>query len=359
MNCCSHCFFDASLKQMIESSGGNQGNCDFCGTKGTTVVSCASLSVIFGELFELYTPHPSALASLKIDTGVLLYEHLLAYWPNLFNIKLLELKIVKFLVDQIGRAGDQYDQALFEQPVEFSFLVNDTPEEVEGLELAWESFADDIKYHNRFFVNEKVDTELLESIFERLVLSIPAGTDFFRARLSSALLPAEEMGKPPATLTTAGRANPVGIPYLYLCNDLKTTLYETRIALHETVSVARFINTEPINMVSLKKIDSLGPFEILDKQFSLGEFITYRPYLKKLESELSKPVRKQDVHLDYLPTQFLCEFFKSMGFEAVEYKSSMNPSGSNLALFNDRKVRCEEVRFYQVNDLNYNWAELA
>jgi len=343
---------------MIERSGGNQGNCDFCGTTNTTIVSCGSLSVIFAELFDLYTPHPTAIASLKVDAPTLLHEHLLTYWPNLFNPTTLEPKIVKFLVDQIGRGGDQYDQALFEQPVEFAFVVNGRDEDAAGLELAWESFADDIKYHNRFFVNEKVDTELLESIFERLVLAIPASTEFFRARLSSAILSPDEMGKPPALLTTAGRANPVGIPYLYLCNDLKTTLYETRIALHETVSVARFTNTEPINMVSLKKIDSLGPFEVMDKQFSLDEFITYRPYLKKLESELSKPVRKQYVHLDYLPTQYLCEFCKSMGFDAVEYKSSMNPSGSNLALFNDRKVRCEEVKFYQVNDLNYNWSEL-
>ncbi|MBS1528746.1 MAG: RES family NAD+ phosphorylase [Bacteroidetes bacterium] len=172
-------------------------------------------------------------------------------------------------------------------------------------------------------------------------------------------MPPEQMGKPPAAAASAGRANPVGIPYLYLCNDLKTTLYETRIALHETLSVGKFISTEPINMVSLKKIESLGPFEVIKKQFTLDEFIEYRPYLQKLESELSKPVRKQDIHLDYLPTQFLCEFCKSIGFDAVEYRSSMNPEGSNLALFSDRKVRCTEVRFYQVDNLTYDWNEIA
>jgi len=60
-----------------------------------------------------------------------------------------------------------------------------------------------------------------------------------------------------------------------------------------------------------------------------------------------------------LPTQFLCEFCKSIGFDAVEYKSSMNPDGSNLALFSDRKVHCDEVKFYQVNSLIYNWDELV
>jgi hypothetical protein len=251
-----------------------------------------------------------------------------------------------------------YTEELFEKPVEFTLFVDDLNEQVNKLELVWESFADDIKYHNRFFVNEQVDTELLQSIFERLAVVIPPNTEFFRARLSPKALPPEDMGKPPAILATAGRANPVGIPYLYLCNDLKTTLYETRIALHETVNVAKFISTEPINLVSLKKIASLGPFEVIDKQFTLSEFISYRSYLQKLETELSKPVRKQDVHLDYLPTQFLCEFCKSIGFDAVEYKSSMNQNGSNFALFSDRKVICKGVKFYQVNDLSYEWSEL-
>jgi hypothetical protein len=166
------------------------------------------------------------------------------------------------------------------------------------------------------------------------------------------------MGKPPITKATGGRANPVGIPYLYLSNDFKTTLYETRISLHETLSIGRFISNAPISLVSLKNIDNLGPFEIQNKNFTLEEFISYRPYLQRLGSELSKPVRKQDVHLDYLPTQFLCEFFKSIGFDAVEYKSAMNPDGSNIALFNDGKVECVETKLYKVNSLTYLWNEL-
>jgi hypothetical protein len=42
----------------------------------------------------------------------------------------------------------------------------------------------------------------------------------------------------------------------------------------------------------------------------------------------------------------------------VEYKSAMNPEGSNIALFNDKKVECVEAKFYQVNSLKYNWDEL-
>ncbi|MFI5163387.1 MAG: RES family NAD+ phosphorylase [Sphingobacteriales bacterium] len=347
------------LQAIIDGFGNALGTCDFCGTSNTGLVSCEYLSPFFEPLFELYVPHPTSEISMRIDQPFLLYEHLTAYWPSLFNMDALDGKLIKFLVDQIGKGGEIYTHELFEQPVEFGYIVNALATDVDSLELKWESFADDIKYHNRFFVSKKLDTELLQSIFERLVVTIPSGAEFYRARISETVLSQDEMGKPRLASATAGRANPVGIPYLYLCNDLKTTLYETRVALHETLTVGKFTSTEPISMVSLRKVDGFGPFEIQNKQFTLDEFIQYRPYLQKLESELSKPVRKQDVHLDYLPTQFLCEFCKSIGFDAVEYKSSMNPLGSNLALFSDRKVYCSDVKFYKVNSLIYNWDELT
>lgn len=77
---------------------------------------------------------------------------------------------------------------------------------------------------------------------------------------------------------------------------------------HEGVFIGKFVLTEPLNVVSLKNIANFGPFEIMDQSFVTDEFIRFRPYLQKLENEFSKPVRKQDVHLDDLPTQFLCEY---------------------------------------------------
>ena len=75
-----------------------------------------------------------------------------------------------------------------------------------------------------------------------------------------------------------------------------------------------------------------------------------------MEDELSRPVRKQDVHLDYLPTQFLCEFVKSKEFDAIEYRSSMNADGYNLAIFNDDKLECVDAKFYSVRSLKYQYS---
>lgn len=80
-----------------------------------------------------------------------------------------------------------------------------------------------------------------------------------------------------------------------------------------------------------------------------------RPYLLKLEEELSKPLRKQDVNLDYLPTQYLCEFIKSLGFDGVEYRSAMAEGGYNIAVFNDNNLECISARFYEVKGVKYEW----
>lgn len=320
------------------------------------IISCEELSATFDQLFELYANHPDASRSLGADRSTLLHEHLVTYWNKLFNHELLKSKDIKHLVNQLGRGSTIYIAELFEEPVEYEFLISTETMPAENLQLKWESFCKEIKETNRFFLSEVIDTDTLDSIFGRLVVTYPTGSVFYRARISEGPLAIDQLGKPPAVSATPGRANPVGIPYLYVSESEETTLYETRIALHEGVTIGKFVAREPINLVSLKSISNYGPFEILDRGFTLEEFIQYRPYLQKLGDELSKPVRKLDVNLDYLPTQYLCEYIKSkLGFDAVEYKSAMNNEGYNLAIFNDAKLECVESNFYHVTRLKYDW----
>lgn len=330
------------------------GNCDFCESKNVALVKCEELEEDFDELFALYTTTLEPSKSLDSSKNYPIHEHLSAYWDKLFNSQVLKEKEIKLLLNEIGKKGIFFSEQYLEKPVELLALVTgDNPATDYG--IRWESFSREIKEKNRFFLSEKIDTDELQSIFERLSITYPKGHEFYRARISEELLPMKELGKPPQKSATPGRANPVGIPYLYVSDTAKTTLYETRVALHEGISIGKFVLTEPISLVSLKNIADFGPFEIIDRGFQLEEFIKYRPYLQKLEAELSRPVRKQDVHLDYLPTQFLCEFIKSLGFDAVEYKSAMNIGGYNLAIFNDSKLQCIDATFHNVKSLKYEW----
>jgi len=356
MTCCVNCFNDSALKSWIETLSVAIGDCDFCDSKDVAILPCVDLSTSFDELFDLYENSPNAEWSLGRAEPTLLHEHLSLYWPKLFNHELLKPKDIKQLVNQIGRGSSFYLDQFFEEPVEYAYLSWSPDEPTDDLKLKWDNFAREIKEKNRFFLSEVIDMDVLDSVFERLAVTYAAGTEFYRARISEDKLPLARLGKPPAADTTPGRANPVGIPYLYVSDSEETTLYETRIALHESITIGKFVCNEPISLVSLKGILDYGPFEIMDRGFELVDFIQFRPYLIKLGDELSKPVRKQDVNLDYLPTQYLCEYIKSkLGFDAVEYKSAMNPHGYNLAIFNDHKLECVSANHYKVKDLTYKW----
>jgi len=60
------------------------------------------------------------------------------------------------------------------------------------------------------------------------------------------------MGNPPNELAKSGRANPNGISYLYIANDV-TTLYEARASLFDYVSVGTFKLEEDIRVVDLSR----------------------------------------------------------------------------------------------------------
>jgi hypothetical protein len=81
--------------------------------------------------------------------------------------------------------------------------------------------------------------------------------------------------------------------------------------------------------------------------------LKHKKYLSKLEKELSKPIRRQDSELDYLPTQYLCEFIKSIGFDGVEFRSSLNPNGYNLAIFNDDNFECVKSTLHEIKSVKF------
>lgn len=70
-------------------------------------------------------------------------------------------------------------------------------------------------------------------------------------------------------------------------------------------------------------------------------------------------MRRKDDVLDYLPTQYITDFVKSIENEGVsiysgiEYKSVMNDKGYNLAIFNPDLFECEEVNTVNITQLNY------
>jgi len=153
------------------------------------------------------------------------------------------------------------------------------------------------------------------------------------------------MGKPPAKKSTSGRANPNGIPYLYVSTKTETVLYESRATHLDFVTIAEFKLKDNLKVVRLRQIENLSPFLYEDR---IEDFLKYQKYLKRLEIELSKPLRRHDRKLEYLPTQYLCEYVKFLGYDAIEYGSSLHDGGINLAIFDDSKLEIKKIEIHEV-----------
>jgi hypothetical protein len=160
------------------------------------------------------------------------------------------------------------------------------------------------------------------------------------------------MACPPAAHTKNGRANPVGIPYLYAATTPETAIAETRPHPGDQLTVAQFRMTHPLKLLNLlHPRKTFSPFNVLDE----GELPALRhdlAFLCHLAGELSKPVLPRVADLEYLPTQYLCEFIKNCDYDGVVFKSSIS-NGANVALFSDSKVQVDALSYYEVTRLHY------
>lgn len=355
MKCCVNCFESQYLNQII-SQNNDVGDCDYCLSKNVKTYSPKELNVFFKSIIDLY----------EVDhaMGLPIEEQLIIDFPQkIFTSILTESKNTKELIREILIDDIDYYEETLNNTVRLKFHKSEIEKVIiKPLSSSWDKFSEEIKSVNRFHLINELDLEKFKSLFKHFEKRISKQEQFYRARISSDRKghPLEKMGNPPAHLAKAGRANPEGISYLYLANEVKTTLYETRSSLFDYVSVGTFKIKEEVNkdlkVVNLSS-DTYDLFYLAEKE-SLEEVLMHRSFTDKLEKELSKPRRKSDSELDYLPTQYLSELIKSMGFDGIEYQSSLYTEGYNIAIFNPDKLECIESKVYEIKSTHLGYKEI-
>lgn len=341
MKCCANCFKDQELRGFFISNSTETGDCNFCGTKNTDVLDPREFEEKFLQLVQVYDFVDEATPD-KIEKSIL-SEKLQRQW-GIFKED-LDDSSRDLLLKSILKDMYEGDNLLFSRPMELKTVLFDI-EEADVLEEEWDLFVKEIKSNNRYFLGKSIDLKLLKTLFQKHEKGYKPGKLFYRARISDRKgFELQEMGKPPAKNSVSGRANPVGIPYLYVSTNKKTVQYESRATHLDFITIAEFKLNERLNVVQLRQIESLSPF--VHEDF-LEEYLKYQKYLKRLEIELSKPLRRHDQKLEYLPTQYLCEYVKSLGYDGIEYGSSLHDGGVNLAIFNDDKLEGKNVEVHEV-----------
>jgi RES domain len=331
---CENCFGDEFLKKrIIELSTTRVARCEYCLSEEAAAIAPDAASDLVSQILSLY----------KEDTGDQakpLGFYLRRDW-HLFD-GVSEENSVR-LIDFIFQ-GQQLSTKRFR-----------TEEQVNANVPLWDEFKSELKYENRFFPKKHPELKNLENLFSFLIEEKNTGVSFFRARIcgNNTRFPIAQMGRPPKDLVKGGRANPFGISYLYTASDSTTAISEVRPHVGDFVSVARYeLNRRAVLLDLRNPRKTVSPFEI--SEADLLRMLNELSYLCKLGEQLSKPVLPREADLEYLPSQYLCEFIKHLKYDGVIYNSSVAP-GFNVAFFTDDSLTpTEPVELCSITSVEYS-----
>lgn len=211
-------------------------------------------------------------------------------------------------------------------------------------------------------------------------VSIPKGRIFHRAQRGidqhevrddeGEVIGEETMGfssermKPRLNRATEGRANPAGIPVLYLASSEQTAISEVRPWIGSEISVAQFKLVREVRAIDLSRGHRRSPFMEITFEEMFGE----APIGAKRKTELvwldidnafSRPTTLSDDAADYVPTQILAELFMAAGYDAIIYRSQFGEMGYNLALFDVEDAEPINCAPFEVTGISVEFKEIG
>lgn len=311
MKCCANCFQDRFLKNEIDRLSSQVDSCDFCNSNSVPVIDTTMLTDMFDLVCGIYVLN---------DEGERLVDLLISDW-KLFSVGTATAQnLLVEILDDGEKARQRYSP--------------ETGNQSQNL-ASWKNLREELRCQNRFFPATDFNENRLEVLLAGLQVPLDdLPTGWYRARIESdgQAICSENMGAPPAKKATAGRANPVGIPYLYLASSKETAVAEVRPHPGESLTLAAFQIERGLNLIDLRNPRILiTPFTMQETR-EVAELRDDMDFLVSLGKELSTPVLPDAAVVDYIPSQFLCEFIKKSGYDGVVYESSIE-GGVNLALF--------------------------
>lgn len=220
----------------------------------------------------------------------------------------------------------------------------------------WDALKEDIKNRHRFTTNLG---KLKEAGWESLLDNrwcLDTSQSFYRARIhykKTDCFSTDDMGARERGDCPAGRANPEGIPYLYLSEEPKTTFYETRVNMHDVVSVGEFkiagkdsLYVENLTDIDLNEIEDLLNEDVVT-------LAKRKLLIRALSRDMSNPMRRFDSPVEYVPTQFICEYVQlTQNVSGIRFSSSVYKKGTNLVVFDPSLMKCVHVEDYNIKSLD-------
>lgn len=330
MEVCPNCFADKELKGFISSSK-TSGDCKVCKSSNVQLIEISELLDFFQELIDNFR---------KAENGESLGSTIQGNW-KFFSSQSIATKIFYEVLPNLTTSISSPED------------IVDYNEDIVDSFTHWEKLKEELKWSRRFISNIEYLAELGWDGFFNTQFELKPSDKLFRARVhhQSGLKPysTEEMMSPKPQFVRGGRANPSGIPYLYLSENPKTVLYEVRASYLDELSVARFQLKKKFK--SIKIVDFTEDTHLFQPT-KINNTIKASLLRKIISQDLSKPMRRYDTEIEYVPTQFICEYINIItGAKGIRFNSSLHLRGKNIVIFDQELMECIDVKLKKVNNL--------
>ena len=233
---------------------------------------------------------------------------------------------------------------------------------------SWRSywdFRDTVKNNSRFILDKESKDFLtaIEQTCVSRVKTISMSSSLWRAQIGCDYVPQyqeDEHGnnvhvddvpvpfdykrmKPLNNSASEGRANPKGIPYLYVATDKETAMSEVRPSLGAILSIGKFKPTRELKIIDFSVHQGKINFFLKEP----NDVDKVELVWTDMDNAFSVPTSNTNFNSDYVPTQIIAEFIKSLGYDGIAYKSSLG-NGQNIVLFVLDMATITENDIYEV-----------
>ena len=367
MKLSSNCFNDSELKGIIDSIN-NEDICDIYGISSEHIYDTEKHSELipyFESLIGVYTPTSESDIEIDKSKTLRLKYDILENW-DIFKSDITHEKAY-LILKNICHEKYAETPELFDDDIIIEELYDNNYKKNHSLLkiYTWAEFTNSLIKSNRYHTNH-FNEEILKLFCSIIKKHYKTGQRFYRGRVSKKEgIPKDEMGAPKFEYSRDGRANASGVECLYLASEIDTTINEVRAGKSDYITIGTFELQQDITIVDLKRIDKISPFAIDENEIPLVDYAINKKFLKKINEEMGKVIRKNDSRLDYIPTQYISDYIKSLEinstgmYSGIEYNSTICSSGYNLAIFYPNLFKCVETNVYEVSSLVYDYKKIS
>ena len=233
---------------------------------------------------------------------------------------------------------------------------------------AFSRFEREVSRNRRYIRSEQADRFLdgVRSTCSSRESHLSKGRGFWRAQLGHAWRSIDDIDdeipsayspdrmKPLSDRALEGRANPKGIPVLYLCSNKEAAMSEVRPWLGSMISLAQFETTKPLKVVDCTRSSEQRTLIYFDEP-SDDEIDS--AVWSEIDRAFTKPVTRSDDSSEYVATQILTELFQDAGFDGIAFRSAFGERSINLALFDLESAVVTYGQLFEVTSAKLNFQE--